>query len=127
MNKHLQAVGQILYATAICDGEMHPAEEDHLIASLNTYIQSFSSTTNKDEALVTNADNFLEEIKSQKLNPSEYFENFKNYYQGNPEEFVTERKNLILKSINSIASSYAKQNKSEIILVAKTRLLLSPL
>lgn len=126
MKEHLYAVGQIFYATAICDGEMRPVEEDKLIESYNSYWQDLTSTINRGEDSIPMADEILEDIMLQRLDPLNYFENFKEHYQKHPQEFIPERKNLIMKSINDIASSYAKQNKSEIILVAKTRLLLSP-
>ena len=123
---HLHAVGQILYATAICDGKMRPVEENKLRESFYTYSQVFTTTIESEGDVRPNTEIILEEIKLQKLSPLKYFENFQNHYHKHKEEFIPELKELILKSINSIASSYAKQNKSEIILAAKARLLLSP-
>ena len=123
---HLHAVGQILYATAICDGKLRPVEENKLRDSFITYSRAFNTKREGEADSTPKTEFILEEVKLQKLSPLEYFENFKNHYHNHPEEFLPELKELILKSINSIASSYAKQNKSEVIIVAKTRLLLSP-
>lgn len=126
MNKHLYAVGQILYATAICDRRMHPTEAIILKEALEEYARVYNADKEYKVGESDSSDAIIGDIMSKKQESMDYFENFKKYYEGFKGEFSPELKSLIMRSVNSIASSYSRQNKSEIILVAKTRLLLKP-
>ena len=124
IEEHLNHVGRLFYAIAICDGNLHEQELITLQEALTEYKETVvarssfaqSSKNYAAEKVITSA---REESKDSWAN----FTEFKKYYEVHRNEFSRELKDHILTSINRIASSYSKQNKSEIVLLAKTRLL----
>lgn len=125
MNKHLNAVGQIMYAVGICDGNLHLEEKGQIIKALAEYRNEIISNTHIGQDELSSAECIVQEISTNGLDAWSYFDNFKNYFNSHSSEFSSELKDLILNSAKKIAFSYARQNKSEIVLLARTRLLLT--
>ena len=125
MEKHLQCVGQVFYGIAICDGNLHPVEKALLVEALGEYRLAILAKTENQHEDLPSALSILKDISSKGSSAWECFENFKNYFTTHTNEFNTELKKLIMSLASKIASSYAKQNKSEIVLLARTRLLLT--
>lgn len=65
----------------------------------------------------------ISKIVDEDLDSWAYFGKFKNYFENHQDEFNSEQKALILLMANKIGSSFAKQNKSELVLIARTNLL----
>jgi hypothetical protein len=60
----------------------------------------------------------------EQLDANDCFESFAEYKKEHPKLFTPERKKLIWKTANAIASSFAGKNKSELIMLAKLNKLL---
>ena len=128
IDEHLIQVGRLFYAVAICDGNLHDQELVSLRDTLIDYRDNLVSGNALEETSAFNtADKLLAELSEESMDSWAYFTGFKNYYELHKEEFSRELKDLILSGIHKIATSYAKKNKSEIVLLAKTSLLFNAL
>ncbi len=124
IEEHLNHVGRLFYALAICDGNLHEQELITLQETLMEYKETV--VTRSLSAQSSNnytADKILTSAREESKDSWAHFTEFKKYYEAHRNEFSRELKDQILASLNRIASSYSKQNKSEIVLLAKTRLL----
>ncbi|MGI9545718.1 MAG: hypothetical protein ACR2MM_00665 [Flavobacteriaceae bacterium] len=124
INDHFCQVGRLFYAIAICDGKLHPSEMLNLKDGLNAYNQYLRNTYH---TTIYTASFYIEDVLStivdEGLDSWAYFGKFKDYFEQHRDEFTDEQKDLILSKVKEIGSSYAKQNKSELVLIARTNLL----
>ena len=128
LDEHLLQVSKLFYAIAIGDGNLHDSESNALEQAVKDYeelVISKYSTENSNKATAYNK--LLTRASKEVVDGLTFFESFKNFYATHQEEFSREQKDLILSGTSKIASAYAKQNKSELVLLAKTSLLFNPL
>ena len=122
--KHFYEVSSLLYAIAISDVRLHQIEKDVLIKAITTYHELL---LNEDQTNIPVTQEYgpvmfktLSEVDS---NAWELFNNFEKYYLDHQSEFNINTKQWIIAKANEIGSSYAGQNKSEVVLIARLRLL----
>ncbi len=124
IDEHISQVGRLFYAIAACDGNLHEAELKTLQYAIQEYediVKTKYST--EDEKGSSIADLVVQSAIDEKQDSNTQFIKFKNYFELRSEEFCREQKDVILSLAQKIASSYAKKNKSEIVLIAKISLL----
>ena len=63
-------------------------------------------------------------LDDKEVDPGECFEDFKEFKKEHPKLFSTTIKNLIWKTADAIAASFAGKNKAELIMLAKLKMLL---
>ena len=128
LEEHLLQVAKLFYSIAIGDGNLHEAESESLGNAIMAYealvLSKYSTeAVSKDPTYK----DLLERAEREVDDGLAFFTIFQNFYTLHQEEFSREQKDLILTWANKIANSYARQNKSELVLLAKTSLLFNPL
>ncbi len=124
MEEHLKKVGQLFYAIAICDGNLHEQELITMQETLTEYKEALlTASSSKESSKICTAEEIITKAREETKDSWAHFTEFKKYYEAHRDEFGKKLKNHILTGINKLAASYSKQNKSEIVLLAKTRLL----
>lgn len=128
INDHLFQVGRLFYAIVISDSRIEPLEMQEFKEALKAYHKILQTIYGREDMMdVHSVDQIIEMVTKEALDSREYFAKFKHYYLLHTDEFSNEQKDLIMLKVNRIGSSFAKQNKSELVLIAKTRLLLYPI
>lgn len=116
-----EALANIFYAIAIADKRFELSEKHAIFKEINSNwsynINSLKSSELMFEVLRHNiAQNISDELA---------FKNFEQYYKVNKGLFSVTTKTAIMDAVNLIASSFAKKNKSELIMLSKTQLLMT--
>ena len=116
-----EALANVFYAIAIADKKFELSEKHAIFNEINsnwTYaIDSSKSSELMFEVLRQNiAQNISDEIA---------FRNFEKYYIDNKELFSVITKTAIMDAVNLIASSFAKKNKSELVMLSRIQLLMT--
>ena len=122
---HIYEVSKLFYAIAISDSRLHDVEKE-LVKSAITDYRSFSEPSdqfNTDHNV--KSEEIIQRIHQENLGAWELFDGFEKYYTDNKTEFSDAINQWIITKANEIASSYARQNKSEIVMIARIRLLLN--
>ena len=125
MNELYENLGKLFYAIAISDGSVHVKEWDKLKEIVKAdwlYVDKFTDRYGTDAAnqIEIVFDGLMEYEKTSK----ECFQEFKDFYKEHPHAFTKEIKSLAKKTANAIAASFARKNKSELIMLSKLELLL---
>lgn len=107
-----QNLGKLFYAIALADGEVNEIE----ISTLEYLIKKEWSTLD-DAFPILDVFNWLH--ADQEYNAEDCFNSFIAFKNNNEQLFTNEIKQLILRIANKVASSFARKNKSELILLAK--------
>lgn len=122
--KFYENLGKLFYSVAMIDGAVHIKELDKL---KELVLEDWLPVDTIEDAYKTDAayqitsvfDWLLEYEKS-----SDYcFKTFIAFYKEHTALFTNEIKSLIMQTANAIATSYAQKNKSELVILAKLRLL----
>ena len=114
----------MFFAIAISDVRLHEIEKDMVIKAITGYRRLLEPDDQRDLLSPEEyGENMLITISEEYSNAWELFENFEEYYRNNQSEFSDNSQQWIIAKANEIASSYAQQNKSEIVLIARLRLL----
>ena len=115
-------LGKIFYAIAVADRNLHENETARLKAEIEKYWKPiFTEAPYSMAYYIWHA---FELARRKGIPAEKAFEDFKNYYEKEPDSFNGEVSNLIMDTANAIAAAYADKNKSELILLAKLQLLL---
>ena len=123
-DKHFYEVCRLFLGIAISDLRLHEIEKKMVIKAISDYRQlTRPNDTSNPYAPADYGEYLLKTISQEDANAWELFDEFENYYKENQAEFSDESKQWIISRANEIASSYARKNKSEIVLVARLRLL----
>ena len=123
-DKHFYEVCRLFLGVAISDLRLHDIEKDMVIKAISDYWQLLRSNDTSNPLAPENyGESMFKTISQEDANAWELFDSFENYYRENQNEFSNESKQWIIAKANEIASSYARKNKSEIVLVARLRLL----
>ncbi len=121
-----QNLGKLFYAIAMADKKVHPTEISKLKEAIENHwleVDDFTDEFGTDAAYQIEFvfDWLLQEEKESDL----YFDAFVAYYKENKSKFPDHIKELIWKTAEGIAASFAGKNKAELILLAKLKLLLA--
>ena len=119
-----QNLGKLFFAIAASDKVIRPEEYETLKELITRYwlpLKFNYATANLDiEHLILNAFECLS--SDNEYDTEKYFKDFIFFKRHNENLFSAEIKTLILKTAGKIASSFSRQNKSELILLAKLSL-----
>jgi hypothetical protein len=120
-----QEIGQLFYAIAAADKVVRKVEYEALKnlvklewSSMNDYVDEFGVNAIYQMEIV------FDWFDYEQLDANDCFKSFAEYYKGHKKLFSESQKQLIWKTANAIAGSFAGTNKSELILLTKLRLLL---
>lgn len=125
-NAFYQNLGKLFYAVAMADKNVRPVEIQKLREDVQKY---WLSVDTAEDDYGTDAAYQIEIVfdwlQQEEKESDTYFQEFVDFYQGHPAKFNSYIKELIFKTADDIASSFAQKNKSELILLAKLKLLLN--
>jgi hypothetical protein len=119
-----QKLGELFYAIAASDKVVREAEYKiltHLVEEAWTKMDTYKDAFNSDAAYQISI--VFEWFDYEQMDAEDCFESFSNYYKDHTNIFTAPRKELILKTLSSIANAFSGVNKSELIMLAKTQLL----
>ncbi len=120
-----QKMGELFYAIAAADKVVRKEEYNAL---KNIVAEQWKNLDDYEDPFHTDAAYQIEVVFDwfdyEQLDASDCFESFADYKKENHNLFTKDRKELIWKTANAIASSFAGKNKSEVIMLAKLKMLL---
>ncbi|SRX72907.1 hypothetical protein AEQU3_00557 [Aequorivita antarctica] len=120
-----QKMGELFYAIAAADKVVRKAEYNIL---KNIVSEQWKNLDDYEDPFHTDAAYQIEVVFDwfdyEQLDAKDCFESFADYKKEQPNLFTKERKDLIWRTANAIASSFADKNKSEVIMLAKLKMLL---
>lgn len=121
-----QKIGELFYAIAAADNVVDEAEYKELQKTvtekwkdLDDYVDPFQTDAAYQIEIV------FDWFDYEELDATDCFDSFSDYYAENQALFNDERKKLIWDTANAIASAFAGKNKSELIMLAKLKNILS--
>ncbi|MEM0517204.1 MULTISPECIES: hypothetical protein [Aequorivita] len=121
-----QKMGELFYAIAAADNVVRKTEYDTL---KNIVAEKWKNLDEYEDPFHTDAAYQIEIVFDwfdyEQLDANDCFESFADYKKENPNLFTAERKKLIWETADAIASSFAGKNKSEVVMLAKLKMLLS--
>jgi oligoendopeptidase F len=124
-NEFYQNLGKLFYAVAMADDNVRPVETKRLRKFVR---QKWLEVDNFEDEFDTDAAYQIEIVfdwlEAEEKEAQEYFEEFKEFYKDHPEKFTPELKQLIVDTAESIASSFAGTNRSEMMTIFNLKLLL---
>lgn len=116
-----QVLGKLFYAIAVADGHVKEEEANTLKRILKAewdMIDKFNNNdVSEDIKQIEIVFNWLS--KKQEVGPNRWLKEFFDFKRNNEELFTENIKHIISKTAHSIANSYSRKNKSELILLAK--------
>ena len=120
-----QKMGELFYAIAAADKVVRKAEYDTL---KNIVSEQWKNLDDYEDPFHTDAAYQIEVVFDwfdyEQLDANDCFESFADYKKEHPKLFTKERKDLIWKTANAIATSFAGKNKSEVVMLSKLKILL---
>jgi uncharacterized tellurite resistance protein B-like protein len=120
-----QKMGELFYSIAAADNDVRKSEYDVL---KNIVAEQWKNLDDYKDPFHTDAAHQIEVVFDwfdyEQLDANDCFESFADYKSEFPNLFTKERKELIWKTANAIASSFSDKNKSEIIMLTKLKNLL---
>jgi hypothetical protein len=124
-NEFYQSLGKLFYAVAMADKNVRPIEIQRLKEDVQKYwlaVDAIEDEFGADAAYQIEI--VFDWLKQEEKNGDMYFQEFVDFYKEHPSRFNTSIKQLIFKTADDIAFSFANKNKSELILLAKLKMLL---
>lgn len=123
-NKLYQNIGKIFYAVAIADKTIHAKE----VEILNNLVQKkWLDVDEIEDEYGTDAAFQIEIVfdwlQEYEKDGNNCFKEFSTFYNEHKNIFTPEIKDLIIQTANSIAYAFAGINKSELIVLAKLKLI----
>lgn len=124
-NEHYQNLGKLFYAIAMADKKVAPKEVEKLKEDVRKF---WLSVDDIEDEFGTDAAYQIEIVfdwlQKEEKESQLYFDEFKDFFKAHPSKFNDRVKQLIWRTADDIASSFAGKNKSELILLTKLELLL---
>ncbi|MCB0466556.1 MAG: hypothetical protein KDC78_12920 [Aequorivita sp.] len=120
-----QKMGELFYAIAAADKVVRKVEYDTLksiVAEQWKNLDDYEDPFHVDAAYQIEV--VFDWFDYEQLDASDCFESFADYKKEHPKLFTKERKDLIWKTANAIANSFVGKNKSEVIMLAKLKMVL---
>ncbi len=124
-NKLYQNLGKLFYAVAMADKKI---EEEEIAALKTDILQRWSNLDAKLSGLVLDGHQEIITVFTQlhdiKAESDSCFMEFREFFNEHLNLFNTALRKLIWDTAQAVASSFANKNKSELILLAKLKMLL---
>ncbi|CAM1361504.1 conserved hypothetical protein [Tenacibaculum litoreum] len=109
-----KSIANLFYAVSMADKNMTVEEKKSIVKRVEA---NWSTSENKtDSELIYET---LRELIKEKVTSEEAYESFKEYYLVHKEEFTKKVIHDLLAASHEISSSYARKNKSELIILAR--------
>lgn len=126
--KFYQNLGKLFYAIAAIDNEVREVE---IIKLKEMVKREWLSVDNLKDSFDTDAAYQIEVVfdwlyNDEELNAKKCYDDFITYKNDQKQLFTTQTNQLILKTASAIAKSFLGKNKSELMLLAKLNMELSP-
>ncbi|NDV44113.1 hypothetical protein [Flagellimonas sediminis] len=117
-NEFYQNLGKLFYAVAMADDQVRSVE----IERVRKYVrQHWLDVDQVEDEFQSDAAYQIETVfdwlDEEEKDGNEYFDQFKEFYKDHPEKFTPALKQLIMETAESIASSFAGKNRSEMIVL----------
>lgn len=123
-NEFYQSLGKLFYAVAMADKNVRPIEIERLKEDVQKYWLKVDVI---EDEFGTDAGYQIEIVfdwlQQEEKESDSYFREFIDFYKEHPSKFNKAIKQLIYRTADDIASSFANKNKSELVLLAKLKLL----
>ncbi|MBO0331905.1 hypothetical protein [[Muricauda] lutisoli] len=121
-NEFYQSLGKLFYAVAMADNNVRPKE----VKRLREYVRQHWLDVDKfEDEFHTDAAYQIEIVfdwlEGEEKDGEEYFKEFKEFYMEHHEKFPETIKKLIVETAESIASSFAGKNRSEMLTIFKLK------
>ena len=120
-----QKMGELFYAIAAADNVVRKAEYSAL---KNIVTEKWKNLDEYEDPFHTDAAYQIEVVFDwfdyEELDANDCFDSFADYKKEQPDLFTEERKKLIWETANVIAGAFAGKNKSELIMLAKLKIIL---
>ena len=124
-HKFYQILGKLFYAVAMADRNVRPIEVEKLREDVRKY---WLDVDDVEDEFGTDAAYQIEIVfdwlQQEEKEAGSYWNEFEHFYREHPSKFNMPIKQLIWRTADDIAASYAHKNKSELILLAKLKGLL---
>ena len=121
-----QKMGELFYAIAAADKQVRKPEYDVLKKIVSDH---WKNLDDYKDSFQTDAAHQIEVVFDwfdyEQLDAKDCFESFADYKKEYPNLFTKERNELIWKTANAIATSFAGKNKSEVIMLSKLKNILT--
>jgi hypothetical protein len=118
-------LGNLFYAVAICDGSVYLKEWDKVEEMVRKYWRKMDSSKDSNGTdLVDQIEIIFDWLLEYEKTSDECFEEFREFYEKNPQVFTKKVKSLIKKTSKAIANSLLKKNESEKKILKRIDLLL---
>lgn len=120
-----QKMGELFYAIAAADSVVREVEYETL---KTTVLEKWKNLDGYEDPFHTDAACQIEVVFDwfdyEQLDANDCYDSFADYKKENSKLFTQERKELIWKTADAIANSFAGKNKSEVTMLAKLKILL---
>ena len=124
-NKLHENIGKLFYAVAMADKKI---EEEELVALKTDISQRWCNLDSKPNGLVLDGHQEIFTVFTHLQNTNAQsdlcFLEFRHFFNEHQNLFNTDLRKLIWDTAQAVASSFAKKNKSELIVLAKLKMLL---
>lgn len=121
-----QKMGELFYAIAAADNVVRKEEYNTLKTMV---IEKCKNLVHDEDSFHRDAAHQMEVVFDwfdyEQLDANDCFDSFAEYKKENPKYFTQEQIDLIQNIADAIASSFAGKNKSEVIMLAKLKIILN--
>nr|WP_297782882.1 hypothetical protein [uncultured Allomuricauda sp.] len=121
-NEFYQNLGKLFYAVAMADKNVRPKEVERLREYVRQHwleVDKFEDEFHTDAAYQIEI--VFDWLEGEEKEGEEYFKEFKEFYMEHHEKFPETIKKLIVETAESIASSFAGKNRSEMLTIFKLK------
>jgi len=119
-----QNLGKLFYAIAAADKVVRKVEFDALKKLVLDYWKNLEDTKDDyQESVAYQMEIVFDWFDYEQMDAAYCFNSFSDYVKGYPKAFSEEKRSLIFKTAEAIASSFSGKNKSELIMLTKLELL----
>lgn len=121
-----QNLGKVFYAVAMADKSVHIKEIEKLRSFIRKYwldVDEVEDEYGEDAAF--QIETVFDWLLEYEKDGDQCFEEFEEFYKDHEQKFTPYIKILVLDTANAIANSFSGTNKSELVLIAKLKLLMT--
>ncbi|SNZ00735.1 hypothetical protein [Flagellimonas pacifica] len=125
-NEFYQSLGKLYYAMAMTDGMVRPVEVERLRKYVRQHwldVDGMEDEFGTDSAFQIEI--VFDWLQEEKKVGSTYFSDFEEFYKEHPEKFGPKVTKLVIETADSIASSFAGKNMSEMVFLRQLKDLLN--
>lgn len=120
-----QHLGKLFYAIAMADNKVHASEIKKLKETIeNQWLHVDDLTDEFGTDAAYQIEIVFDWLLAEEMESDPLFDEFEQYFKEHNSLFSPKVKTLIWKTADAIAASFAGKNKSELIVLAKLKLLL---